>query len=370
MSEDSLLYKIGISLIPGVGSITAKKLIEQTGSIEGVFHEKEKNLQKLSGIGALLAKNIATQDVLKRAEQEIRFLEKNRIRSYFYLDPDYPDRLKQCPDAPVIFYFLGNIEPNQPKVLSIVGTRSATQRGKELCQQLIDDLANRDHNPLIISGLAYGIDICAHKAALKRNLNTIAVLGHGLSTIYPSLHKSIARDITKQGGLLTDFLHDEKPERNNFVKRNRIIAGLADATIVVESGLTGGALITADLANSYNRDVFAFPGRISDPFSTGCNRFIKTNRAALIEGVRDLEYIMGWEPELKQKSPVQKELFKALSPEQNGVVALLKKHNRLTIDQICTRSKLPVSKISPILLDLEFSGIVRSLPGQVYTLTD
>ncbi len=370
MTDDSLLYKIGISLIPGVGSITAKKLIEHFGGIEEIFREKENNLQKLSGIGTSLAKNIATQNVLKRAEQEILFLEKNHIRSYFYFDPDYPDRLKQCPDAPVIFYFLGNIELNQAKVLSIVGTRSATQRGKELCQQLIDDLAERNHNPLIVSGLAYGIDICAHKAALKRDLNTIAVLGHGLSTIYPSLHKSIARDITKQGGLLTDFLSDEKPDRNNFVKRNRIIAGLADATIVVESGLTGGALITADLANSYNRDVFAFPGRISDPYSTGCNRFIKTNRAALIEGIRDLEYIMGWEPELKQKSPVQKELFKTLSPEQKDVVSLLKKHKQLTIDQISTRSKLPVSKVSPILLDLEFSGIVQSLPGQVYILTD
>ena len=370
MSEDSLIFKIGISLIPGVGSITAKKLIENIGSLEGVFREKEKNLQKITGIGSLLAKNIANQNVLERAESEVRFLKKNRVRTYFYLDPDYPDRLKQCPDAPVIFYFLGNIDPDQSKILSIVGTRSATQRGKELCQQLIDDLAERNHNPLIVSGLAYGIDICAHKSALKRGLNTVAVLGHGLSTIYPSMHKSVARDITKQGGLLTDFLSDDKPERNNFVKRNRIIAGLSDATIVVESGLTGGALITADMASSYNRDVFAFPGRMSDPYSAGCNRFIKTNKAALIEGVQDLEYIMGWEPELKHKYPVQKELFRELSPEEVSVMTLLKKHNQLTIDQICTRSEMPVSKISPILLDLEFSGLVRSLPGKVYTLTE
>jgi DNA processing protein len=370
MNDDSLIYKIGISLIPGVGSITAKKLIESIGSIEGVFREKEKNLQKIDGIGSLLAKNIANQNVLKRAENEIRFLKKNRVRAYFYLDSDYPDRLSQCPDAPVIFYFLGNIDLKQSKVLSIVGTRSASKRGKELCQKLIRDLAERDHNPLIVSGLAYGIDICAHKGALDQGLNTIAVLGHGLSTIYPSLHKSNARDITKQGGLLTDFLHDEKPERNNFVKRNRIIAGLSDATIVVESGLTGGALITADLANSYHRDVFAFPGRVTDSYSTGCNRFIKTNKAALIEGINDLEYIMGWEPELKHKQPIQKELFRELSNDESSIVKLLQSDNQLTIDQICTGLKMPVSKVSPLLLDLEFSGIVRSLPGKVYTLTE
>lgn len=370
MSKDSLIYKIGISLIPGVGSITAKRLIENIGSIEGVFRETEKNLQKIAGIGSLLAQNIVNQNVLKQAENEIRFLEKNRVHSYFYLDPDYPDRLKQCPDAPVIFYFLGNTNLDQSKILSIVGTRNATRHGKELCQQLIEDLANRNHKPLIVSGLAYGIDICAHKSALEQKLDTIAVLGHGLSTIYPSMHTSVAREITRHGGLLTDFLSDEKPERNNFVKRNRIIAGVSDATVVIESGLTGGALITADLANSYHRDVFAFPGRINDPYSTGCNRFIKTNRAALIEGVKDLEYIMGWEPELIRKDPFQKELFKELSTDEKSVLILLKKHNRLTIDKICTRLKKPVSRISPILLDLEFSGLVISLPGKVYSLTE
>jgi DNA processing protein len=370
MNTESLIFKIGISLIPGVGSITAKRLIESIGSIEGVFSETEKNLQKIEGIGSLLAKNIANQTILHRAEKEIRFLEKNRIRCFFYLDDDYPDRLRQCQDAPVVFYFLGDGELNNPKVLSIVGTRNATKRGKELCQRLIQDLADREHNPLIVSGLAYGIDITAHKEALNQGLNTVAVLGHGLSTLYPSLHKPVARDITKQGGLLTDFLNDEKPERNNFVKRNRLIAGLSDATIVVESGLTGGALITADLANSYNRDVFAFPGRVSDSYSMGCNRFIKTNKAALIEGIQDLEYIMGWEPELDREKPVQKELFRELTEDESEIVTLLQHENQLTIDRICTRLKMPVSKVSPLLLDLEFSGVVRSLPGKVYSLSD
>ncbi|UCG26768.1 MAG: DNA-processing protein DprA [Bacteroidales bacterium] len=369
MVDENLICKIGISLIPGIGSITAKKLIDFTGSIEGIFRESERNLLKIPGIGSQLARNIRNQNVLERAEKEIEFLEKNNIRSFFYLDPEYPERLKQCPDAPVIFYFLGNIDLNHPKIISVVGTRSATQRGRDLCKRLISDLSDRNHDPVIVSGLAYGIDICAHKSALQYGLNTIAVLGHGLSTIYPSIHKPVAREITRHGGLLTDFLNDEKPERNNFVKRNRLIAGLSDATIVIESGITGGALITADIANSYNRDVFAFPGRVKDTYSAGCNRIIKTNKAALIEGIRDIEYIMGWEPEPIKKGPVQKEMFRDLSEEEKVFMKMLKENDRLTINQMSALSGIPVSKASPVLLNLEFSGLVRCLPGNIYTLT-
>lgn len=368
MQYDPLVCKIGISLIPGVGSITAKKLIEETGSIEGMFSESETNLKKIPGIGSRLAKSIKSQANLERAEKETEFITKNHIRTYFFLDPDYPERLKHCTDAPVVFFLLGNAYPDHTKILSVVGTRNATHRGRELCNQLISDISDRGHDVLIVSGLAYGIDISAHKAALENNLKTIAVLGHGLSTIYPSVHKSVARKIISQGGLLTEFLSDEKPERNNFVKRNRIIAGLSDATIVVESGSTGGALITADIANSYNRDVFAFPGRIKDPRSAGCNRLIKTNKAALIEGIHDLEYIMGWETIARQKKPVQKELFRNLSAEESAIISLFKVDEHYTIDQISSRSGMPVSKVSPVLLQLEFAGLIRSLPGKIYTL--
>lgn len=369
MEENNLRYQIAISLIPGVGSITAKKLIAYSGSIEGVFKESKKTLLKIPGVGGLLAQNITKQDVLLKAEKEIEFIQKYNIKSYFYLSNDYPERLKHCEDAPVILFAKGNISLNHPKILSIVGTRNATSYGKERCNQLISEIVERNHDPLIISGLAYGIDITAHRAALKNNLQTVAVLGHGLNTIYPSLHRSVAKEIINHGALVTDFISVEQPEKNNFVKRNRIIAGLSDATIVVESGITGGALITADIANSYNRDVFAFPGRVKDNYSAGCNRLIKANKAALIEGVSDIEYLLGWESHPSGKRPVQKKLFQKLTAEEENVMKILNEAGELTIDQICLKIKLPVSKVSPILLNLEFSGMVLSLPGKVYTLT-
>jgi len=368
MEENNLRYQIAISLIPGVGSITAKKLIAYSGSIEGVFKESKKTLLKIPGVGGLLAQNITKQDVLIKAEKEIEFIQKYNIKPYFYLSNDYPERLRHCEDAPVILFAKGNINLNHPKILSIVGTRNATSYGKERCNQLISEIAERNHDPIIISGLAYGIDITAHRAALKNNLQTVAVLGHGLNTIYPSIHRSVAKEIINHGALVTDFISVEQPEKNNFVKRNRIIAGLSDATIVVESGITGGALITADIANSYNRDVFAFPGRVKDNYSAGCNRLIKTNKAALIEGVSDIEYLLGWESHPSGKRPVQKKLFQKLTAEEENVLKILNEAGELTIDQICLKIKLPVSKVSPILLNLEFSGMVLSLPGKVYTL--
>lgn len=368
MERNHLVYKIAISLIPGVGTVTAKKLIAYTGSIEAVFNEPASKLQKIPGVGTWLAKKVTTPGNIEKAEKEFDYIQKNNIRALYYLDEDYPERLKHCPDAPIILFLKGGLDLNRSKVISIVGTRRATERGKNICNQLVSDLAERKHNPVIVSGLAYGIDVCSHKAALKNNLPTVAVLGHGLDTLYPATHKSVADEILIKGALVTDFMSYEKPEKNNFVKRNRIIAGLADATIIVESGYKGGALITADLANSYNRDVFAFPGRINDNYSQGCNRLIKINKAALIEGVKDLEYIMGWDPPGKQKEAVQKQLFRELSQEETKLVNILKNLGDLPIDSICLEAEMPVSKVSPILLNLEFSGMIKTLPGKVYTL--
>lgn len=368
MERNHLVYKIAISLIPGVGTVTAKKLIAYTGSIEAVFREPASKLQKIPGVGTWLAKKVTTPGKIEKAEKEFDYIQKNNIRALYYLDEDYPERLKHCPDAPIILFLKGDLDLNRSKVISIVGTRRATERGKNICNQLVSDLAERKHNPVIVSGLAYGIDVCSHKAALKNNLPTVAVLGHGLDTLYPATHKSVADEILIKGALVTDFMSYEKPEKNNFVKRNRIIAGLADATIIVESGYKGGALITADLANSYNRDVFAFPGRINDNYSQGCNRLIKINKAALIEGVKDLEYIMGWDPPGKQKEAVQKQLFRELSQEETKLVNILKNLGDLPIDSICLEAEMPVSKVSPILLNLEFSGMIKTLPGKVYTL--
>jgi DNA processing protein len=239
-----------------------------------------------------------------------------------------------------------------------------------ICNELIRDLNENGHNAIIVSGLAYGIDIVSHKAALKNSLKTIAVLGHGLDRIYPSSHKKIAKNIISQGALLTEFLSDTNPDRANFVKRNRIIAGLSDATIVVESAEKGGSLITADIANSYNRDVFAFPGRVNDKYSVGCNKFIKSNRAALIENFKDLEYILGWDVGEAKPKVIQKKLFVNLSDDEKIIVEFLKENDKQSIDIICVKTNFPMSKVSAMLLNLEFSGIVKSLPGKYYSLSN
>lgn len=368
MNDKDLKYKIALSLIPKVGHITAKKLVAYVGSFEGIFKEKKSNLQKIPGIGTKLSDLIAQADVLTKAEEEIEFINKNKINVLFYLDKKYPERLKNCEDAPVLIYTLGKIDLNVHKVISIVGTRKATVEGISFCEKLVKNLKEREHNPIIVSGLAYGIDAAAHTAALHNNLKTIAVLGHGLDIIYPASHKKMARDILNQGMLITDFPSKSIRDKNNFVKRNRIIAGLSDATIVIESGEKGGALVTADIANSYNRDVFAVPGRVTDNYSKGCNNLIKTNKAAMLTSIEDLEYLMGWEAGKNKNDAFQKNLFIDLTNEQKLIVNILEKEPDLSIDNICIRSSMPTSKVSPILLDLEFMGILKALPGKTYKL--
>jgi len=353
-------------MIPGIGSINAKKLVAYTGSIEGVFREKKANLIKIPGIGEVLAGEIVNNTVLKDAEKEISFIEKFNIKTSFYLDDNYPERLKQCADSPLILFIKGDVDLNSPKIISIVGTRKATDYGKNFCNKFIAQLAESKHNPIIVSGLAFGIDIAGHKAALKNKLNTIAVLGHGLKTIYPAVHSKYAKEIVNQGALITEFTSDILAERALFVRRNRIIAGLADATIIIESGEKGGALITADIANSYNRDVFALPGRIDDVMSKGCNKLIKTNKAFLLEGVEDLEYLLGWEQVEGKPHVIQRELFVNLTDEEKIIYQIICENNEIAIDVICSKTEMPVSKVSPILLNLEFAGLIRSLPGKIY----
>ncbi len=366
MQTDDLKYKIGIGLIPKIGPVLAKRLISYCGSIEGVFREKGRNLAKIPGIGDKIASYIINSNGLERAEKEVEFITENKIKSFFYLDDYYPERLKHCIDAPVIIFVKGNTDINRQKILAIVGTRSATGYGRDMCEKLVEGLAQNNHNVLIVSGLAYGIDICAHRAALNNNLETVAVLGHGHAVIYPSAHKGIARQIISQGALISDFLSYETPERNNFVKRNRVIAGLSDAVVVVESGEKGGALITADIANSYNRDVFAFPGRVNDRYSAGCNRLVKTNKAALIENYKDLEYILGWQPDHPASYNPQKKIFVDLKDDESKVLNEIEKNSELTVDQISLNCKMPVSKVSVLLLNLECNGLVKCLPGKVY----
>jgi len=361
---DDLKYKIGIGLIPGIGDILAKKLISYCGGVEAVFREKKTALMKIPNVGEVLADSIVNHDVLAKAEKEVEFIFKHRISNSFYLDDNYPVRLKNCPDSPVIIFYKGNVDFEHPKIVSIVGTRQATSYGKDICNRLVDELRQRNHHPIIISGLAYGIDICAHRAALRNGLPTIAVLGHGLAQLYPSAHAVTAREITEQGALLTEFLSDSSIDRNNFVRRNRLIAGLADLTIVVESNIRGGALITADIANSYNRDVFACPGRLTDACSTGCNWLIKTNKANLLQSVADIEYIMGWDN--RPTISVQRELFPAVTVEEETILRMLKESGECVIDSLSFALQIPVSKVSTLLLNLELAGLVHSLPGKVY----
>ncbi len=368
MNNSDLKYKIALSLIPKVGHVTAKKLVSYVGSFEGVFKEKKGNLQKIPGIGTKLADLITRADVLPKAEKEIEFIKQNKINVVFYLNKGYPERLKNCDDAPILIYTLGQVDLNARKVISIVGTRKATVEGIAFCEKLVKDLKDREHNPIIVSGLAYGIDAAAHNAALNNDLLTIAVLGHGLDIIYPASHKKMAKSILKQGMLITDFPSKSIRDKNNFIKRNRIIAGLADATVVIESGEKGGALITADLANSYNRDVFAVPGRVTDNYSIGCNNLIKTNKAAMLTSVEDLEYLMGWEPGENKNKVVQKNLFPDLSDEEKTIVKILEKYPGIPIDKICLKCNMPTSKVSPVLLNLEFMGVLKSLPGKTYKL--
>src|SRR5450759_1942987 len=365
MSDVQLKHKIALGLIPRIGDINARKLVSHFGNVEAIFKEPYRKLIKRPGIGSGIAKYINDRSYLDSAEKEAEYVTKNNIRTYFYLDNDYPFRLRQCDDSPVVFFYMGTSDLDSAKILSVVGTRNATTRGRELCDKIIGGLAIGHPDLIIVSGLAYGIDIAAHKSALARNLQTIGVLAHGFKTTYPSMHASTAMTMIKNGGLITDFLSDALPERNNFIKRNRIIAGLSDATLVVESGTKGGALITTDIANSYNRDVFAVPGRPDDQWSAGCNSLIRSNKASLTECSDDIEYFLNWKPE-KSKPPVQRTLFSELDDTEKLIYELLTKEGELTIDTICRSLEIPVYKLSSLLLQMEFKGLLKCSPGNVY----
>ena len=370
MDEDTLKYKIGITLIKGIGNSLAKNLIAYVGSVEGVFKEKQQNLSKIPGIGDVLSHEIVSQNILLRAEQEIEFITKNKIQTYYFTDRDYPFRLKECSDSPIMIYSKGNASLNDGKFVGVVGTRKATETGKENCRKFINKLAESQPNTVIVSGLAYGIDISAHKAALDVGLPTIGVIGHGLDRIYPDTHRSTAVRMLQNGGLLTEYLSQTNPDKQNFVQRNRIIAGLCDAIVVVESGSKGGALITAEIAIDYNRDVFAFPGRIDDEWSAGCNALIKNNKASLIESADDILRFMNWEKQASSSTKgVQTTLFVDLSEEEQGIVTTLRKNSEgVQINELAIQLIKPISRISSLLLEMEFKGLVKCLPGGMYRI--
>ena len=363
--SDKKVYQIALNLIPGVGPKRARTLVSYIGSVEKIFTASKKELLEIPGIGQLLAKNI-NSDILEKAQKELDFCAKNDIKTFFYLDKDYPASLKNYEDSPIILYVKGNLNFDISKKLAIVGTRGITHYGDANCKKLIKQLVEKGFTPLIISGLAHGIDTCAHRSALENSLPTVAILGHGLNMVYPASNRELARKIIESGGgLITEFNSTDKPEAKNFVRRNRIIAALADAVIVVESPKKGGSLITAEYAVGYSKEIFTFPGRVGDTHSEGCNYLIKTNRASLIENAADLIYQLSWTAKPKVR---QKEILPVLTDEEQKIVDILKNVDIMNVDTISFETGLPINKVLSLLFELEFKDVVKALPGRMYKL--
>lgn len=364
MTEQQLIYALALQHVPKIGSTTAKKLINHCGSAEAVLKEKKAKLLKIDGIGSITIEGLFDNIHLEEAENELRFIKDNNILTHYFTDDTYPEKLKHCIDGPIVLFQSGNVNIKKQPIISIVGARKITTNGITFCEKLVEALA--PYNPIIVSGFAYGTDITAQKAALKHNLQTIGCLAHGLNQIYPKVHKKYVADIEKHGGFFTDFWSTDTFDRNNFLKRNRIIAGLSEATIVIESAEKGGSLVTADIANSYNRDVFAVPGRTTDSQSVGCNNLIKFQKAHLLSQPLDVAYLLNWQLEIEQKPAVQKQLFVELDTDEKTIYNYLKANDKQLLDVIAIDCEIPSYKLAGILLNMELKGVVRPLPGKLF----
>lgn len=366
--DEELRYKIAITMFQGIGPGLVNKLIDYTGGIDVFFQYKNLDIEKIPSFGKLRSSKIDREEALRKADKEIEFCLKNSIRIISNEDISFPFRLKQIPDSPLILYCKGDLSFNVDKVVAMVGTRNASAYGKAACSDILGSFKERGHDVLIVSGLAYGIDIASHRAALDNGLKTVAVVAHGLNTLYPSAHKNIAREMVENGGaVVSDFSTLAIAEPKNFLKRNRIIAGLSDAVVVVESAAKGGSMITAALANSYDRDVFAIPGKTSDKYSKGCNLLIKQTRASLIENAEDIEYLMGWESEILSRSQLEIPLIE-LNEQENIVYSYIENCEKVMINDISIYTKIPISKLSAVLLSLELKNLIFSLPGNIYSI--
>jgi DNA processing protein len=359
------MHRIALTMVPAIGPITARKLIEKIGSARGIFKEKRATLQKIQGIGPRMAQSFSTSDLLLQAEKELEFLLKHGISAFYYIDPAYPERLKECVDSPILLYARGNEGLNPSRSISVVGTRQASSYGKDLCRAIVLGLCDQLEDLVVVSGLAFGIDVIAHRAALEGGIPTVAVLGHGLSTIYPRAHRETARKISKQGALVTDFHSGMGPERNNFLRRNRIIAGMADATLVVESAAAGGSLITANMANSYDRDVLAVPGRTIDQRSRGCNKLIRNQVAALVESAEDVLHHLNWNREIPQEGPgvSQNTLF---TNEEKKLMELIQRHHPVGPGDLSIHSGFPIHVVLSLLTEMELKQWIAVEPGNLY----
>lgn len=371
ISPDKRLYQIALTQIKGVGDIIARNLLQVVGDEEKIFKSGRKFLLSISGISSKLVDEILNPEVLDKAEKELSFVERNNISTYFISDERYPYRLRECSDAPILFYFKGDTDFNPQKVISIVGTRNATNYGINFCETFLDYISSHHPDTLIVSGLAYGIDIHAHRAAIKNNLPTVGILAHGLNMIYPHAHRQTAKEMLNHGGILSEFTSGTDPERYNFVRRNRIVAGICDTVIVVESDEKGGSLITAEIANSYCKDIFAVPGKMTDKYSRGCNKLISSHKADLFQSNEYFLQQMGWDNETskaKKKKAIQKQLFSELTEEEQKIVDILTS-NTLHIDQLAREAQIPSYQLFSILLEMEMKGIIKNTPGNMYILS-
>ncbi|WP_282918690.1 DNA-processing protein DprA [Porphyromonas macacae] len=368
--EEEQLYGIALTMIPGVGHIGAKRLMDGMHSAADVFRLRKEIPGRMPEVSERIVQALDCPEAIARAEREMEFIARNRIRCLTLNDEDYPSRLRECEDAPVVLFYKGEADLNALRVINLVGTRHAGDYGKGLCDAFLGDLKALCPDVLVVSGLAYGIDIHAHRAALANELPTVGVLAHGLDRIYPHVHRKTAVDMLQHGGLLTEFLSGTNPDRHNFVSRNRIVAGMCDATIVVESAEKGGSLITAELAESYHRDCFAFPGRVGDEYSKGCNRLIRDNKASLLLSAEDFVSAMGWGVPVRQDKTenVQRALFPELTEEEQAVVRILQRQGALQINTLVVEADIPVHKMSALLFELEMKGIIRVLAGGMYQL--
>lgn len=366
LKDEKLLAILRLQKSKAIGDILAKKLIVNVGDVQQIFKEKTASLQKINGIGANALKHLFDKKNIQFAEAELKYIQENNIGYTYFLAKDYPKNLHNCIDSPILMFKDGNINFNNHKIISIVGTRNMSSYGRDFITKLIDDLT--EYNPIIVSGFAYGVDICAHKRAVKNNLQTVAVLAHGFETIYPKVHKKYIHQINENGGFLTEFWSEEQPLRENFLKRNRIVAGISKATIIVESAAKGGSLVTADIANSYNRDVFALPGRATDIYSKGCNNLIKNNKAELLTSANDVVRLLNWDIKEKPKKIIQKQLFLELNSNEQKVYDYLLKEGKQLLDIIALDCGIPLFQLSSILLQMEMKGILKPLPGKLFEI--
>lgn len=363
-TTDELIAILRLQHVPNIGDVMAKRLIAHCGNPSAIFESKRSDLLQIDGIGTHTIKHLFETEHLEAAEKESKYIATNAIEWMYFQDEAYPSYLKHCIDSPIILFKKGNIDLSQRKVISVVGTRNITSYGTAFCEQFIADIAPL--NPIIVSGFAYGVDICIQREAVKHGLQTIGCLAHGLNQIYPKTHAKYQADICKNGGFLTEFWSTSTPERENFLKRNRIIAGMSEATLVVESAEKGGSLVTADIANSYNRDVFALPGRSTDKYSLGCNNLIKQQKAHILTAAADLIYLLDWDLEDTKAKTIQKQLFVELDDTEQAIYTYLQQNGKQLLDSVALSCKIPIFKASSTLLAMEMKGVIRPLPGKLF----